>query len=201
MYLCRVSRIWVVNVVTTKYAANCRNRNMTQENVCFADSLKLLTPIIVSTHSLPISSKKQKKSIDEKSKWMKQEIMSQRSSLNPSIAISLFVSICLWWLTPDPPPPGCQVKVPCLQCQCHRNDVSVIIIMSVSPICPNNVTITCLCCDGFSEIYFLCLLLILPPCCGHSPNSGPVWLMTSLTSALANIRGEKKVRTQHSRIL
>ena len=53
---------WLSYLVTTKYA-NCRNRNMTQENVCFADSLKLLTPIIVSTHSLPISRKKQKKSV------------------------------------------------------------------------------------------------------------------------------------------
>ena len=53
---------WLSYLVTTKYA-NCRNRNMKQENVCFVDSLKLLTPIIVSTHSLPISRKKQKKSV------------------------------------------------------------------------------------------------------------------------------------------
>ena len=145
---------WLSYLVTTKYA-NCRNRNMTQENVCFADSLKLLTPIIVSTHCLPISRKKQKKSIEEKIKMNEtrnNEPTFFFESVNSNFIVCLDLSMMtdpwssLSWLSGEGPPSSMSVS--------SCNDVSVIIIMAVSPICPN-VTITCLCCDGFSEIYFL----------------------------------------------
>ena len=103
--------------------------------------------------------------------------MSQSSSLNLSIAISLIVSICLWSSFSLLSGEG-----PCPQCQCHHHK-------SVSPICPNYVTITCLCCDGFSEVYFLCLLPILSSSCGHSPRV----IDDQPHLALAHIRDEKLI--------
>ena len=161
--------------MTTKYAANCRNRNMTQEDVCFVDSLQLLTPIIVSTHSPPISHKKQKKSSEER-KIKMNKIMSQGNSRNVSLWQSQLLRLSRFNCSSF-----CQMKVPPVP--------PVFIIMSVSPICPNNVTITCLCCDGFSEVYFLCLLPILSSSCGHSPRV----IDDQPHLALAHIRDEQLI--------
>ena len=64
---------WLSYLVTTKYA-NCRNRNMTQENVCFAESLAQTSN---SHHRFNTFSSNQSQETKEKclsmknSKWMK----------------------------------------------------------------------------------------------------------------------------------